>query len=118
MIALETKSYFMRKIFPVVSFVLGPIFVSIGIFIPNILWKVIFILLGSSLVIGLYLSRKINSGVSKDVCSLCHGTGSVKLQSTLMAEHSVKSCLSYRAGIKTCGMCEGTGLKTVEISGE
>ncbi len=109
------KSNFRKRFFPIFSFVFGPILVSVGIFIPNILWKIIFIVAGSSLVISLYLSRRINPISSQELCPACHGSGSVKNQSDQLSEHFVKSCLSYKATTRTCGMCEGTGKRKQEL---
>lgn len=110
------QSYFRKRIFPIFSFVFGPILISVGIFVPNILWKIIFIVAGSSLVISLYLSRRINPLSSQELCPACHGSGSVKNQSDQLSEHFVKSCLSYKATTRTCGMCEGTGKKKQQLS--
>ena len=110
------QSKFFMKIFPIFSFFFGPILISIGIFIPNIIWKIIFIVAGSSLIIGLYLSRRINSMSSHDLCPACNGSGSIKDQSNQLSEHSVKNCLSYRGATRTCGLCEGTGKRKMKES--
>lgn len=103
------QSYFRKRIFPIFSFVFGPILISVGIFVPNILWKIIFIVLGSSLIISLYLSRRATAAAPHELCPACHGAGSVKNQTDQLSEHFVKSCLSYKVITQTCGMCDGTG---------
>lgn len=105
-----------KRILPVFSFVVGPVLISVGIFVPNILWKIIFIVVGSSLIISLYLSRRINPSSPQELCPACHGSGSVKNQSDQLSEHFVKSCLSYKATTRTCGMCEGTGKRKQQLS--
>ena len=105
------QSYFRKRILPIFSFVFGPILISVGIFVPNVLLKIIFIVLGSSLIISFYLSRRVNSAPPHELCPACHGSGSVKNQSDQLSEHYVKNCLSYKATIRTCGMCDGTGKK-------
>lgn len=116
MSSTTSQSTFRKRILPIFSFVFGPILISVGIFVPNILWKIIFIVAGSSLVISLYLSRRINPLSSQELCPVCHGSGSVKNQSDQLSEHFVKSCLSYKATTRTCGMCEGTGKKKQQLS--
>ena len=91
------QAYFRKRILPVFSFVFGPILISVGVFVPNVLWKIIFIALGSSLIISLYLSRRVNSASAQELCHVCHGSGSVKNQSDQLSEHFVKNCLSYKA---------------------
>ncbi|MHA1346586.1 MAG: hypothetical protein ACTSO3_09345 [Candidatus Heimdallarchaeaceae archaeon] len=75
MFSNPTQSYFRKRLLPIFSFVVGPVLFSVGIFIPNIWWKIVFIVLGSSLVISFYLSRRINSGPSQDLCPVCNGAG-------------------------------------------
>ena len=110
------QSYFRKRIFPIFSFVFGPILISVGVFVPNILWKIIFIVLGSVLIISLYLSRRVTTAASQDLCPACHGSGSVKNQSDQLSEHYVKNCLSYKATTLTCGMCDGNGRKKQQSS--
>ena len=114
MTTAESKSYFIRKVFPVFSFILGPILISVGIFIPGVLWKVLLIVLGSGLLLSLYFSRRPSLKISDNICPICNGTGSVKIQTNSFTEHSVKNCMSYRVTTKTCGMCEGTGIENSE----
>ncbi len=112
----ETDSFFKGKFFQITSFILGPILISAGIFVLGTVWKIILITSGIGLLFGLYFSRKSFTKMSNDICDVCTGTGSVRLQSSMMSEHTVKNCLSYRATTKTCGMCEGTGLKSKDDS--
>ena len=107
----ETKSFILTKLLPITAFILGPILISVGIFIEGIIWKILLIVLGSIFLFGLYFLRKSNLKTPEKICPVCNGTGSVKIQTTSLSDHSVKSCLSYRNTTKTCGMCEGTGLK-------
>lgn len=116
MSSTTNQSYFQRRILPIFSFVFGPIFISVGIFIPNILWKIIFIVLGSSLIISFYLSRRVTTASPHELCPACHGSGSVKNQSDQLSEHFVKNCLSYKATTRTCGMCEGIGKKKQQLT--
>jgi predicted membrane protein len=111
MTATESKSFFRSKFFQIASFIFGPILFSIGISIPTVYLKVIFMVLGFALVVSLYFSRKDYSKLSNEECKVCNGTGSVKIKASMMSEHSIKNCHSYRVGTKTCGMCEGTGFK-------
>ncbi|MHA1551692.1 MAG: hypothetical protein ACTSQC_07085 [Candidatus Heimdallarchaeaceae archaeon] len=110
------KSNFRNRILPIFSFVFGPILISVGIFVPNILWKIIFIVVGSGLIVSFYLSRRVNSASPQELCPACHGSGSVKNQSDQLSEHFVKNCLSYKATTRTCGMCEGTGKRKQRLS--
>ena len=110
----ETRSVFKSKFFQITSFFLGPVLFSIGIFVTVLYLKIIFMVTGAGLVIGLYLSRSIKSKLPDDICAVCSGTGSVKIKASMMSEHSVKNCHSYRVSTQTCGMCEGTGLKSKE----
>jgi len=112
----ESRSYFIKKVFPVLSFFIGPILISVGIFIPGVLWKVLLIVLGSGLLLSLYFSRRPSLKISDNVCPVCNGAGSVKIQGNSFTEHSVKNCMSYRVTTKTCGMCEGTGIENLESS--
>ena len=112
----QPKSVFRSKFFQVTSFILGPILISIGIFVVGIYLKIIFMVSGIGLIIGLYFSRRLNNKLPEDICNVCNGTGTIKIKSSMMSEHSVKNCHSYRVGTKTCGMCEGTGLKKNEGS--
>ena len=77
--ATESKSYFIKKVFPVLSFFLGPILISVGIFIPGVLWKVLLIVLGSGLLLSLYFSRRPSLKISDNICPVCNGAGSVKI---------------------------------------
>ena len=104
----ESKSFFMRKIFPIVGFVFGPILISIGIFIPGVMWKIVLIVFGSILLFSLYFLRKPSPRKSEELCSVCKGTGSIN--TTAYTEHSVKNCWSYQSKKETCGMCEGSGV--------
>ena len=111
MTVTESKSIFRSKFFQFTCFFLGPILFSIGIFISGLLWKILFMVAGFGFVVGLYFSRKEYTKLPDDVCQVCHGSGSIKIKASMMSEHSVKNCHSYRVGTKICGMCEGTGLK-------
>jgi len=112
----ESRSFFKSKAFQISSFILGPILFSVGIFIQGLQWKILFMVLGFGLVVGLYFSRRLKSKLPEELCKVCHGTGSVKVKASMMSEHSVKNCHSYRVSTTTCGMCEGTGLRKEEIS--
>ena len=114
MTVTESKSFFFKKALPIIGFFLGPILISVGIFIQGTLWKVLLIVLGSVLLLNLYFLRKPNSRPSKNTCSVCNGSGSIK--QTAFSEHSVKNCQSYRATTRICGMCKGTGLELTETS--
>ena len=111
MTATETKSFFISKFLPIVGFILGPILISVGIFVQGIGWKILLIVLGSIFLFSLYFLRRPKLKTGEKICPVCNGTGSVKIQTNSLSEHSVKSCLSYRATTKTCGMCEGTGFE-------
>lgn len=111
---MESKSIFHSKYFQFTCFILGPILFSIGIFISGVLWKILLMVAGFGLIVGLYFSRKQYSKLTEGVCQVCQGTGSMKIKSSMMSEHSVKNCQSYRVGTQTCGMCEGTGLRKDE----
>ena len=114
--ATETKTFLLTKLLPITGFIIGPILISVGIFIQGFVWKVLLIVLGSIFLFSLYFLRKSNLKTPEKICPVCNGTGSVKIQTTSLSEHSVKSCLSYRNTTKTCGMCEGTGLKNQDDS--
>ena len=118
MTVLESKSFFHTRFFKILSFILSPILISIGIFISGLLWKILFISLGFILITSLYLSTRYKSKLPKNVCPVCFGTGSVKINSCMISEHAVKNCLSYNIETHTCGMCEGTGKKNPEQSQE
>ena len=84
--ATESKSYFIKKVFPVLSGILAgtqrrnrPILISVGIFIPGVLWKVLLIVLGSGLLLSLYFSRRPSLKISDNICPVCNGAGSVKI---------------------------------------
>jgi hypothetical protein len=99
---------------PFIGFFLGPILISVGIFIQVLVWKILLIVIGSILLLNLYFIRKPNSKPSKNTCSVCNGSGSIK--QSAFSEHSVKNCQSYRTVAKICGMCNGTGLVAPEKS--
>ncbi len=112
MTTTETKSFPFKKVLPILGFFLGPILISIGIFIQGTLWKVLLIVLGSILLLSLYFLRKPISKTSQKTCSVCSGSGSIK--QTAFPNHSVNNCQSYKTITKTCGMCNGTGVEPLE----
>ena len=114
MTTTESQSFFLKKVYPIFSFIVGPILISAGIFVPGVLWKVLLILSGSVLILGFYFLRRPKIKTSGKICLTCNGTGAMKISVNSLAEHSIKNCLSYQTKTTTCGMCEGTGFKDLE----
>ncbi len=114
MTTTESQSFFLKKVYPIISFIVGPILISVGIFVLGVLWKVLLIISGSVLILDFYFLRRPKIKTSEEICFTCNGTGAMKVSVNSMAEHSVKNCLSYRTTTTTCGMCGGTGLKNHE----